>query len=201
MHLLLEFSTDNAAKSKYYFYLQVLLQDSWALIKDIFSSRSLLMMFHLGRFTAATAVSVIFLFLSAEAWEIGAAMQTSWLDILLIAVILIATLSLYFGQNLQNLARSDKMMEQAVRSRIELFGTLLVGMLIFWVNLFFVSCVIIYFLPHKVLINWAGIGVDHIPVIHYAKLMATFGILASAVGGNLEEENDIKAVLLYTEET
>jgi hypothetical protein len=31
--------------------------------------------------------------------------------------------------------------------------------------------------------------------------MATFGILASSLGGNLEEEHDIKAVLVYTEET
>ena len=31
--------------------------------------------------------------------------------------------------------------------------------------------------------------------------MATFGILASSLGGNLEEEHDLKAVLIYTEET
>jgi hypothetical protein len=94
------------------------------------------------------------------------------------------------------------MMEQAVRSRIVLFGTLTVGMFAFWVNLVILSTGIIYLLPDSVLCGWAGLGNGmELPVFHYAKLMATFGILASAVGGNLEEEQDIKAVLVYSEET
>ncbi len=40
-----------------------------------------------------------------------------------------------------------------------------------------------------------------LPAFHFSKLMATFGVLASAVGGNLEEEQDIKALLVYKEET
>jgi hypothetical protein len=40
-----------------------------------------------------------------------------------------------------------------------------------------------------------------LPVFHFARLMATFGLMASALGGNLEEERDLKAVLIYTEET
>ncbi len=194
--------TTRASRSKWRFYLQVLAREKSAIARDIFLFRSWLMMLHLGRFIAATAVSVIFLFLSAEAWEMGAAIQSVWLDFVLAGVILAATLSLYYGQNLQGIASSDRMMEQAVRSRIVLFGTLAVGMFAFWVTLVILSTGIIYLFPDTVLLGWAGLkaGTD-LPVFHYAKLMATFGILASAVGGNLEEEQDIKAVLVYTEET
>ncbi|WP_457573975.1 hypothetical protein [Desulfolithobacter sp.] len=193
--------TSAAAASVWRFYIQVLLHEGVALARDILFFRSWLMMLHLGRFTAATAVSIIFLFLSAEAWEMGAAIRSGWLDLILVMVLLAATLSLYFGQNLQGVGRSDRMMEQAVRSRIVLFGTLLVGMVSFWVNLFIVSLAIIYLLPDGVLAGWAGLTDQPLPMAHFAKLMATFGILASSLGGNLEEEHDLKAVLVYTEET
>ena len=60
---------------------------------------------------------------------------------------------------------------------------------------------IIFVLPDTVLMGWAGIKDGVLPIFHFAKLMATFGIVASALGGNLEEEHDLKAVLIYTEET
>ncbi len=188
-------------KSRWRFYIQVLLQEGPSIVKDIFLIRSVMVMFHLSRFVAATVVSVIFLFLSAEAWEMGAAIRSGWLDIFLVVVILAATLSIYFGQNLQAIGRSDKMMEQAVRSKIVLFGTLLVGMTAFWITLFLISFVIIKLLPTGVLAGWAGLGSRPLPALHFSKLMATFGVLASAVGGNLEEEQDIKALLVFTEET
>ena len=193
--------TASASRKEWKFYGQVLLRDGFSLARDILLFRSWRMVLHLGRFTAATAVSIIFLFLSAEAWELGAAIKDDWLNLLLAAVLLLATLSLYFGQNLQAVGRSDKMMEQAVRSRIILFGTLLVGMTSFWINLFLVSLGVIYAMPGSVLAGWAGLGDQPLPVFHFARLMATFGILASALGGNLEEERDLKAVLIYTEET
>ncbi len=49
--------------------------------------------------------------------------------------------------------------------------------------------------------GWAGMGGKSLPAFHFSKLMATFGVLASAAVGNLEEEQDIKALLVYTEET
>jgi hypothetical protein len=46
------------------------------LIPDcIFFSKTLFMILHLGRFVTATAVSLMFLFLTAEAWEIGTAIS------------------------------------------------------------------------------------------------------------------------------
>ncbi len=193
--------TAGAAQTPWKFCLQVLVREGWNIGADILFSRGWLMMLRLGRFTAATAVSVIFLFLSAEAWEMGAAIQSEWLNLVLAAVILGATLSLYFGQNLHTVGRADRMMEQSVRSRIVLIGTLLAGMASFWLNLFIVSLFIIFVLPDAVLLGWAGIKNGGLPILHFAKLMATFGIVASALGGNLEEEHDLKAVLIYTEET
>ncbi|GEM_PF-1536372 len=188
-------------KSKWKFYLKVLSLEWPAIFKDVLVSRSVLMMFHLGRFIAATAVSMIFLFLSAEAWEMGAAIKSGWLDLLLACVIFASILSIYFGQNLHVISRSDRMKEQAVRSRFVLFATLFVGMISFWINLFVISYLIIAILPESVLAGWAGMGGKPLPAFHFSKLMATFGVLASAVGGNLEEEKDIKALLVYTEET
>ncbi len=60
---------------------------------------------------------------------------------------------------------------------------------------------IIAILPESVLAGWAGMGGKSLPAFHFSKLMATFGVLASAAVGNLEEEQDIKALLVYTEET
>ena len=193
--------TANASRSAWKFYLQVLRRDGLHMAADIILSRSWLMMLHLGRFIAATAVSITFLFLSAEAWEMGAAIQSVGLDVVLMVVLLAATFSLYFGQNLQAVGRADRMMEQAARSRIFMFGTLLAGMLSFWITLFVISLGVIYILPDSVLKGWAGLEAQALPVVHFAKLMATFGIVASALGGNLEEEHDLKAVLVYTEET
>ncbi len=193
--------TTQAASTAWRFYALLLRREGLSLARDIVLFRSWRMMLHLGRFTAATAVSIIFLFLSAEAWELGAAIRSSWLDLILVAVLFMATLSIYFGQNLQEVGRADRMMEQAARSRIVLFGTLLVGMASFWINLFLISLGIIAILPEQVLAGWAGLGGQSLPMVHFSKLMATFGILASSLGGNLEEEHDLKAVLIYTEET
>ncbi len=188
-------------KSKWRFYVKMLQEEGLSILKDVLVVRSALMMFHLGRSTAATAVSIIFLFLSAEAWEIGSAMDSAWLDFALVFVIICATLSFYFGQNLQSISRSDKLKEQAVRSRLVLLGTIFMGMFSFWINLFVISYIVINILPQGVLAEWAGIHGKPIPDLHFSKLMATFGLMASAIGGNLEKEQDIKALLIYTEET
>jgi hypothetical protein len=193
--------TANAAKTPLRFYAQVLLREGVSLAREILTFRSWMMILHLGRFTAATAVSIIFLFLSAEAWEMGAAIGSRWLNLTSFVVLILATLSLYFGQNLQGVGRADRMMEQAVRSRVILLGTLFVGLASFWINLFLISLGVISLLPDAVLVNWAGLAGKPLPMVHFAKIMATFGILASSLGGNLEEEHDLKAVLIYTEET
>ncbi len=191
----------NPVKNKFLFYLKLIIREKWSLFRDILFSKTLFMILHLGRFVTATVVSLMFLFLTAEAWEIGAAMSSLYLDISAISVIIIATLSIYFGQNFQEIARSDKLMEQTARSKIVLIGTLISGMVIYWILLFLISLIIIYLLPENILSSWAGLNKSQFSYLHFAKFMATIGVFASAVGGNLEEENQIKAVLIYTEET
>ena len=44
-------------------------------------------------------------------------------------------------------------------------------------------------------------GEARLPVAGYAAFMATLGVIAAALGGNLEEEGEIKAELLFDEET
>ena len=196
----LEETTAGSKLGQIFFYLHLLKQEGLSILRDILLLRSWLMMLHLGKFTVTTVISVIFLFLSAEAWEMGASLDTNWVNVSSVVIIMLTTFSLYFGQNLHKIARSDKIMEQAVRSRIVLIGTLLTGIIAFWLSVFLFAIIIIYILPHKVLLNWSGLS-SSLPVIHYAKIMATFGIMASALGGNLEETEDLKAVLFYTEET
>ncbi len=191
----------NPVRNKFLFYLKLIIREKWSLFRDILFSKTLFMILHLGRFVTATVVSLMFLFLTAEAWEIGAAMSSLYLDIFAIFVIIIGTLSIYFGQNFQEIARSDKLMEQTARSKIVLVGTLISGMAIYWIILFLISLIIIYLLPENILSSWAGLNKTQFSYFHFAKFMATIGVFASAVGGNLEEENQIKAVLIYTEET
>ncbi len=186
--------------NKFLFYIKLLLNEGFQILIEILVNKSWLLMGRLGKFTVITIISIIFLFLSAEAWEIGAHLSESWINFSIFFVITLSTLSLYLGQNLQKVAKTDKLKEQAVRSQLVIIGTILIGIISFWLSLFIISTFIIYILPQKVLLGWANLS-GKLPIIHYSKIMATFGIMASALGGQLEEEDDIKAVLYYTEET
>ena len=191
----------NAKKiNTFLFYLKLILRDGLKILNEIIFNKSWLLMGRLGKVTAVTVISIIFLFLSAEAWEIGSSLSESWVNNSIIFAIFISALSIYFGQNLQKVAKSDKIKEQAVRSKLVIIGTIFIGIISLWLSLFIASTIIIYILPQKVLTGWANIG-GKLPIIHFSKIMATFGIIASALGGQLEEEDDIKAVLFYTEET
>ncbi|MDQ7031565.1 MAG: hypothetical protein Q9M37_02460 [Desulfonauticus sp.] len=183
----------------FFFYLQVILREFPRILRDILVFRFWQMFLRLGKIMVTTAISIVFLFLSAEAWELGAALQTPWLNFALVIIILFSSLSLYFGQNLHRVASSHKLKEQAVRSKCVLFGSVLISMLGFWLGLFVLSLGVIYVLPAKVLLNWAGLR-DSLPCVHFAKIMATFGVAASALGGNLEETDDLKTVLFYSDE-
>jgi len=56
-------------------------------------------------------------------------------------------------------------------------------------------------LPLDVFARWAGVPPGRLSIPGYAAFMATIGVLAAALGGNLEEEAEIKAQLLFDEET
>ncbi len=186
--------------NKFFFYIKFLKQEGIGILRDIITFRSWLTILHLSKFITTIVMSTIFLFLTAEFWELGAALEDRWIYGLVIFVLLGVTFSLYFGHNLDKIARSDKLKEQAVRSKIVIIGILFIGILALWIFLFIISSGIIYLLPENVLLNWSGLK-THLPIFHFAVIISNFGIMMSAFGGNLEEEDDLKAILFYTEET
>ena len=94
------------------------------------------------------------------------------------------------------------MREQLVRTRIVVFVTLLLGLTTLWLVLFSVSFVSGMLLPRHVIAAWSGL--DHFglsSIARQAGFMAMLGTLAGSLGGNLENEDDLKADLFFDEET
>jgi hypothetical protein len=154
----------------------------------------------MGRLTAAAAVTIIFSLMGNEAWEIGT--RLPYLVLLTGAVlsIFISTYFIYYGKNLSEIAREYGWHEQLTRTRIVLYNTLLSGMACLWVVLFGVSLGVVVIIPPDVSAGWVGHGLGYPDLVRHAMFMATLGVFAAALGGNLEEENDFKARLFYDEE-
>ncbi len=196
----LEETAHGAKLTKFLFYLRFLKQDGLSILKDIIFLKSYLTIIHLSKFIVTIIISTIFLFLTGEFWELGASINSDMVNLSIVFVLLLTSFSLYFGHNLHRIARFDRLKEQAVRSKLIIFGTLFTGIAAIWAIVFIICVLIIIIFPEKVLIHWAGLS-HHLPILHFAKIISTFGILMSAFGGNLEEEDDLKAILFYTEET
>ncbi len=182
------------------FWWRTWLADPWGIVSEIFAYAPWRMPLYLGRFTAATAVTVIFLFLSAEAWELGAKLAPGWLLTSALLAVVLAALSVYLGQNLHQMGRVANLREQLIRTRTILFGALLSGMGALWVVLFLIALTSMSLFPKAVFAGWAGVAPEALSLSHFAALMATLGVVAGAFGGNLEDEEEIKAVLLFDEE-
>ncbi len=172
-----------------------------SIFRDIQGNAPWRMPLHLGRYTAATAVTVIFLFLSAEAWELGAHLRPLGLGVTAVTVVLLATASLYVGQNFHQMGRVATLREQLVRTRVVMLGSLLLGVGSLWVVLFLIGLGTMSLFPREVFQAWAGVEAGGLSLARYAAFMATLGVVAGAFGGNLEDEAEIKAVLLFDEET
>lgn len=183
------------------FVWRTLRSDPLGILADMLAYAPWRMPLHLGRYTAATAVTVVFLFLSAEAWELGAHLSAAWLAVGAAVVVGLATLSLYLGQNFHQMGRVSGLREQLVRTRIVLFGALLVGIAALWASLFVISLVVMRVFPEAVFAAWSGQDGGMLSLPRYAAFMASLGVVAGAFGGNLEEESEIKAVFLFDEET
>ncbi len=182
------------------FYIRTFLTDPKGILDDIWTYTPWELPLYLGRLTAAAAVSTVFLLMTAEAWEIGAHLSvaiTVWVSIL---SVLIATLLLFYGQNMGEITRESGLREQVARTQLVLLGTLLLGMLFLWGLIYLISLGIASAFPKDVFATWAGLSVDHLSLGRYAAFMASVGVLAAALGGNLEEEEDIKAEVLFDEE-
>lgn len=154
-----------------------------------------------GRLTAAAAVTLIFLLLGAESWDIGTHLPGWALAIAALLCTLVAALFVYLGQNLSQVCRGAARKEQLTRTRMVLFATLLLGMASMWLVLFGLSALAIFAVPETVTAGWLGAPPDTGALLRHAAFVSTLGILAAALGGNLEEQEVLKSSLLYDEET
>ena len=182
------------------FYWQSFVSDWRGTLKSIWGYKPWRIPLYLGRMTAAVIASLLFLLLTAEAWEAGAQVKSGWLSITTVAAIFIASTFIFFGQNLSQVGRGRGWSEQLARSRIVLFGSLLFGMIFLWLILFILLSIITFILPETVIATWAGYTPETLPRFRFVAFMASVGILAAALGGNLEEEDEIKARFFFDEE-
>lgn len=186
---------------RFAFYWRSFWADPSGILLDIWGYAPWRMPFRMGRLTAAALVSILFLLLGAEAWEVGVHIAPSQLAIGAAITILTATLFLFWGQNLGEISRNLGWREQLARTRIVVFITLLIGLTSLWLVLFILSYLAAAFVPQNVPANWLGEALGAGALSRYAAFMATLGVLAGALGGNLEEEDVVKAELFFDEET
>ena len=184
------------------FYFRAFFSDPGSIVRSIWGYSPWKMPLYLGRLTATVIVSLLFLLLTAESWEAGTNSQLGWLLIGSGVAIVASSLFIFFGQNLEQLGHGPGRgwSEQLARSRIVLFGTLFAGMISLWLVLFALLWIVSYALPVGVVANWSGFEPADLPRLNYVIFMASIGILAAALGGNLEEEGEIKAALFFDEE-
>ncbi|MCY4353449.1 MAG: hypothetical protein OXC09_01490 [Truepera sp.] len=182
------------------FYIRSFFSDWWGILKSIGGYRPWRIPLFLGRLTATVAVSLLLLLLTAESWEAGTHMRTLWLGVGSVAAMITACLFIFFGQHLDQVGRGRGWSEQLARSRIVLFGTLLAGMMSLWVMLFAAILTFSFLLPASVTSGWTGFDPADLPRARYAAFLASIGILVAALGGNLEEEDAIKAELFFDQE-
>ncbi|MAT99679.1 MAG: hypothetical protein CL608_21265 [Anaerolineaceae bacterium] len=184
------------------FYWRAFWADPKSILIDIVGYAPWLLPFRMARLTAATAVSLLILLLTAEAWEMGVNLPPSRLIFGTVSAILIATGFIFAGKNLGQISRDVGWREQLTRTRLVVVGTILFGMVSLWLILFLFSLMVGWLLPGEVLSRWVQMNsVDRLMLFRHAAFMAMLGVLAGALGGNLEEDVAIKARLFFDEET
>lgn len=185
-----------------HFYWRAFWADPKSILIDIVGYAPWRLPFRTARLTAATAVSLLILLLTAEAWEMGINLAPARLILGTLAALLIATGFIFAGQNLGQISREVGWREQLTRTRLIVFGTVLTGMITLWLVLFLFTLLIGWMLPEAVLLRWIQTDqLNRVLLVRHAAFMAMLGVLAGALGGNLEEEEAIKASLFFDEET
>ena len=92
-------------------------------------------------------------------------------------------------------------MEQLERSRLVIVACLAIGMASLWTVLFLVSWLIATLLPREVVEGWLSVTLTAGHLARFAAFAATLGVAAGALGGNLEDENALKARFFFDEES
>ena len=182
------------------FYLRSFFSDPWNILRSIWGYRPWRFPLYLGRLTATVVASLLFLLLTAESWEAGAHMRVLWLCTGTVMAIGLASTFIFLGQNLNQVGRGHGWSEQLARSRLVIFGTLLSGMIFLWAIMFLSLYALSLTLPVDVVAGWAGFEAETLPRLRYVGFMAVVGMLAAALGGNLEDEDTIKAQFFFDEE-
>jgi len=183
------------------FYWRTFSKDPHGVIESVLGYAPWRLPFYLGRLTAAAAVSVVYFLLTADAWELGA--HLSWRAVWLLTLLALAasTAFIFSGQDLGRLGREQAWREQLARTRIVLLGTLGLGIFSLWAGLLALSLAGAWILPRSLLQSWMGLAPSAAHLLRYAVFTAAIGVLGAALGGNLEEEGEIKAELFFDEET
>lgn len=186
--------------NRWTFRWRTLAADPRGILRDIIGYRPWRQPFRLGKLTAAAFVSMLLLFLGAEAWELGEAAG----PVLLLPGVLLSVCTtswfLYRGQNLSDLTRGVGLSEQVVRSQIVLWWCLLLGVASLWLFLFLVSLGLASVLPRAEIESWIDTPLDLDARLRFAAFISSLGTLAGGLGGNLEEENNFKAQFFFDEE-
>ncbi len=184
------------------FYWRAFWADPKSILIDVIGYAPWKLPLKAGRLTAAAAVSLMLLLLGAESWEVGVHLPLPLLIMGAIASLAVAAAFIFAGQNLGQISRMVGWREQLIRTRIVIFGTLLLGMITLWLLLFGISFFMGRLLPADVLTGWIQEpSLTYQLLARHAAFMAILGVLAGALGGNLEDEDEIKAELLFDEET
>lgn len=183
------------------FYWYAFWADPKSILEDVWGYKPWRLPFRMGRVTTAAAASILVLLLAAESWEVGTNLSLIILTTGACGAVLMATVFIFFGQNLNEISREVGWREQLTRTRIVLFQTLLLGMINIWLLLFIASYIAVSLVPDQVAAKWLNETLNQSALIRQAAFMATLGVLAAALGGNLEDEDRLKAQLFYDEET
>ncbi len=183
------------------FYWTTFWNDPKSIFRDVQDYAPWRLPMKMAKMTAATAVSMIFLLMGSESWEIGVHFSPASLILGTILAVVGSTTFIFKGQNLGQLSREVGYKEQLARTRIVIFTTLLYGMFFLWLLFMIFVIGIGLAFPGEVLNNWLGGDLSFTQLLRFASFAGILGLLAGAVGGNLEEEDEIKADLFYDEET
>lgn len=182
-------------------FLGAIAADPRSLIMDVLRYRPWAQPFRMARLTTAAGVSLMVLILAAESWEVGVTLR-SWILILLSLIsLLVSTIFLVKSQDWGWRTGSNRIeYEQEARTLLVISLSIGSGMLFFGMVLFTVSLFAGYLVTDSTLEGWIGSPVDAGTRIRYAVFTTAMGLLAATVGGNLEEEQNLKARLLVNKE-
>ncbi len=178
------------------FYLGTLFQDPGAVVRAVLERAPWRLPLRLGRFTAAASVSTVYLLITSDAWQLAGSLGAGELVGFTLGALLFSAFFLFWGQDLGRLGHERTWREQLARTRMVLFFTLGLGLVFLWGLVFFFTLAAGLALPDPLVRAWAGRDA----VLPFAGFAAALGVVAAAMGGNLEDETEIKAELFVDAE-